>query len=174
MAFKKKATIKVLEGERTANGRGRDGVVVRDENGNSIGVFRGEKHKKDKIVAYDKNGHRHDEYVSRDVGNQILNNLTSHTARKLEGTAFESYAKGGKELTGSVPKQLGSGSAGSGRLAEIRQEHSAAYEKWTDELDAKLKHLWLHRTSIRDLAKQFNRTEGAIRSRLIKFGFISE
>jgi hypothetical protein len=45
---------------------------------------------------------------------------------------------------------------------------------WTNELDQKLRHEWNQAGSIEKIAKEFERTDGAIRSRLIKLGVIRD
>ena len=45
-------------------------------------------------------------------------------------------------------------------------------ERWMVEDDLRLRELFLEGTTIAQLAKEFNRTQGAIRARLKKFGLI--
>ena len=54
------------------------------------------------------------------------------------------------------------------KMDEIKKVHLLAYEKWTDELDFELTELYCTGNSIKDIAKHFNRTDGAIRSRIKK------
>jgi superfamily I DNA/RNA helicase len=51
---------------------------------------------------------------------------------------------------------------------EIREKHSSAYLPWTKALDNELEVLYCEGTHIKDLAKHFGRTKGAIRSRIKK------
>ena len=54
---------------------------------------------------------------------------------------------------------------------EIRKKHPKAYLPWDKEQDEKLRELlFAEGSSIADLARTFNRTSGAIRSRLAKLG----
>ena len=53
-------------------------------------------------------------------------------------------------------------------VAEIRQEHPSAYEKWTQEDDDELNRLHDAGLSVSELAERFGRNHGAIRSRLRK------
>ncbi len=64
--------------------------------------------------------------------------------------------------------------AGGHGFDNIRKKHSKAYLPWTDELDDELQELFIKKTSIADLASTFNRTKGAIRSRLVKLGFLNK
>ena len=55
-------------------------------------------------------------------------------------------------------------------LEERRQEHGYAYKKWDEEADALLGRQFEEGYSIRELAEMFERSEGAIRSRLKVIG----
>ncbi|MDP2630610.1 MAG: hypothetical protein Q8P56_04335, partial [Candidatus Uhrbacteria bacterium] len=57
-------------------------------------------------------------------------------------------------------------------FAKIREKHTNAYRAWDDEQDAELKELFLDGVPIKDLAKEFSRTPGSIRSRLVKNNLI--
>ena len=46
--------------------------------------------------------------------------------------------------------------------------------KWTMELDNELKELYQNGAKVAELAKKYQRTSGAIRSRLAKFGLIDQ
>ena len=81
--LKKTATISFLKGHN------RDGISVRTEDGTSIGVFRGKKYNKDKVVAFDSYGNRRDKYVSREEGDRILAGITGSAMGKLTGTDFQ-------------------------------------------------------------------------------------
>jgi ATP-dependent exoDNAse (exonuclease V) beta subunit len=50
----------------------------------------------------------------------------------------------------------------------IRETHKDAYKPWTDELDAELEQMFSEGVNLRDLAKHFGRTRGAIESRIKK------
>lgn len=50
----------------------------------------------------------------------------------------------------------------------VREKHKDAYKPWTDELDQELTVMYCEGVNIRDLAKHFGRTKGAIRSRIKK------
>lgn len=60
------------------------------------------------------------------------------------------------------------------RMAEIRQAHPRAYEKWLAEEDAKLTSLFCSGSSIRELAQTHERQPSAIRSRLAKLNLTLE
>ena len=52
--------------------------------------------------------------------------------------------------------------------------YSMAYEKWTDEEEAKLIRLYMNKVSIEDIMQELGRNHGAIIARLKKLGFIKE
>jgi F-box protein, helicase, 18 len=51
---------------------------------------------------------------------------------------------------------------------EIRTRHKEAYMPWTQELDDELTVMYCEGVNVRDMAKHFGRTKGAIRSRIKK------
>ncbi|MEW6026316.1 MAG: hypothetical protein AB1599_03350 [Planctomycetota bacterium] len=53
-------------------------------------------------------------------------------------------------------------------VAQIRNKHLKAYEKWTKDADERLRKQYLAGKSINALAEIFQRKPGAIRSRLHK------
>jgi F-box protein 18 (helicase) len=53
-------------------------------------------------------------------------------------------------------------------LNKIKKAHKQAYEKWTEELDDELTEKFCTGWSTKEMAKHFNRTEGAIGSRIKK------
>ena len=53
-------------------------------------------------------------------------------------------------------------------VEETRNKHKDAYKPWTAELDKQLENLCCEGLEIKELAKQFGRTTGAIRSRITK------
>ena len=55
-------------------------------------------------------------------------------------------------------------------VEEKRREHPRAYEKWSLEEDDRLKKMYAQGHSVAELAKHFERNDGAIRSRLKKMG----
>ncbi|MBI4919757.1 AAA family ATPase [Candidatus Azambacteria bacterium] len=57
---------------------------------------------------------------------------------------------------------------------KIREKYPSAYLPWDESLDDKLRDLFVRNLSISDLARIFNRTSGAIRSRLIKLGIVTK
>ena len=58
------------------------------------------------------------------------------------------------------------------RLAEMREEHPRAYEKWTEEDDARLRSEFAKGTTKEELTILFQRQPSAIRSRLRKLGLL--
>ena len=60
------------------------------------------------------------------------------------------------------------------RLARIKQRHLRAYERWTDDEDAQLKHAVQRGTPVAQIAKQLQRQPSAIRSRMVKLGIVDE
>lgn len=55
-------------------------------------------------------------------------------------------------------------------VVDIRTEHTNAYRAWTMEEDGKLENLKFEGKNVAEIAKSFERKEGAIRSRLKKLG----
>lgn len=53
-------------------------------------------------------------------------------------------------------------------VEQVRETHAAAYQPWTPELDAELTEMFSEGINLRDLAKHFGRTKGAISSRIKK------
>ena len=53
-------------------------------------------------------------------------------------------------------------------IDEIRTKHKDAYKPWTQELDDELTIMYCEGVNIKDMAKHFGRTRGAIRSRIRK------
>ena len=51
---------------------------------------------------------------------------------------------------------------------EVREKHAEAYRPWTQELDDELTVMYCEGVNVRDLAKHFGRTNGAIRARIKK------
>src|SRR6185437_14800950 len=51
---------------------------------------------------------------------------------------------------------------------QIRQTHKSAYLPWTDELDKELTTMYCEGVNVKDMAKHFCRTRGAINSRIKK------
>ena len=72
-----------------------------------------------------------------------------------------------KNFTSAVS---GLGDHGSAGFVEIRKKHPNAYLPWDKTQDEKLRQLFLNSSRLADLAKIFNRTRGAIKSRLAKLG----
>lgn len=56
---------------------------------------------------------------------------------------------------------------------KIREMHTNAYLPWSEEEDEKLRKLFSNSSSVKDLAQTFNRSKGAIRSRLTKLGLLT-
>lgn len=50
----------------------------------------------------------------------------------------------------------------------VRSKYRSAYMPWTEELDKELTVLYCEGVNVKDLAKHFGRTRGAIRSRIQK------
>jgi F-box protein, helicase, 18 len=65
-----------------------------------------------------------------------------------------------KNKTGSVEKAY--------TIEGVRQQHSGAYQPWTDELDEELTVMFCKGKSINEMAVHFGRTKGAINSRIKK------
>lgn len=53
-------------------------------------------------------------------------------------------------------------------VEKIREKHNGAYRPWTAELDEELTIMYCEGVNVRDLSKHFERTKGAIRSRIRK------
>lgn len=99
-------------------------------------------------------------------------------ARKLEdlGDAFMSviidHARSNnleeKELPAPRGGRREKGEGPSYNVEEMRQSHPRAYEPWTSEEDERLKEMQSEGVSVSELARDFGRQPGAIRSRLNK------
>jgi len=59
-------------------------------------------------------------------------------------------------------------------LEEIKKTKPKAYDPWSNEEDKNLKRVFLKGCRINDIAKQLQRSSGAIRCRLFKLGLIDE
>ncbi len=59
-------------------------------------------------------------------------------------------------------------------LAEKRDRHPRAYEKWTDAEDAQLRSLVQAGNTVAQIAGQLQRNRGAIRSRIVKHGLVND
>jgi hypothetical protein len=57
---------------------------------------------------------------------------------------------------------------------KIREKHSNAYLPWDKAQDDRLRELFVQGSPVADLAKTFNRTRGAIQSRLAKLGLLDD
>jgi hypothetical protein len=55
-------------------------------------------------------------------------------------------------------------------VERIRRQHPKAYARWTEEEDRSLRGAWEQGKAIGELAEEFGRQPGAIRSRLRKLG----
>jgi len=56
----------------------------------------------------------------------------------------------------------------------VRTKHSAAYKPWTVELDLELTAMYYQKIKVKEIAKHFGRTTGAIRSRIKRFGLVEQ
>ncbi|BFU95293.1 MAG: helicase [Nitrospira sp.] len=72
---------------------------------------------------------------------------------------------------GSEPKRKTPPSSG---FDAIRARHPQAYLPWDQTQDEQLRELFAKGAPVADLAKSFNRTKGAIRSRLVKLGLMKD
>src|SRR5436309_1656484 len=59
-------------------------------------------------------------------------------------------------------------------LAQRRERHARAYEKWTDAEDDSLRELVRSGTTVARIAGHLQRNRGAIRSRIIKMGIVNQ
>ena len=55
-------------------------------------------------------------------------------------------------------------------ITNVREKFGGAYKPWTNDLDEELTSMFYDGVNIKDLAKHFGRTKGAIDSRLMKLG----
>ena len=79
---------------------------------------------------------------------------------------------GGKNISDkNTPTTFVSTSNG---FAEIRKKHPNAYMAWDSNQDSKLSRLYAKGTSVSDLAREFGRKTGAIKSRLVKLGILEQ
>jgi superfamily I DNA/RNA helicase len=73
----------------------------------------------------------------------------------------KSFLSNGKEVNGKTKEKVYS-------IDEFRQKHKDAYKPWTSELDDELTIMYCEGVNVRDLAKHFGRTKGAITARIQK------
>jgi superfamily I DNA/RNA helicase len=83
------------------------------------------------------------------------------TEKKRSKNNAKSYSCNGKEVKGKSKEKKYS-------LNEVRLKHKDAYKPWTAELDDELTVMYCEEVNIRDIAKHFGRTKGAIMSRIQK------
>ncbi len=55
---------------------------------------------------------------------------------------------------------------------KVRESHAGAYNKWTTELDGELTQMYCERHTLKDMAKHFGRTPGAISKRVKKLELV--
>ena len=91
-------------------------------------------------------------------GDAFLKVINAHGARAGEDTLTD----------GARPPSTLPASANEARLADIRQHHARAYEKWTQAEDSDLLSLYAAGTPLAQLATHFRRQASAVRSRLAK------
>jgi len=58
------------------------------------------------------------------------------------------------------------------RLAQVRQRHPRAYEKWTPDEEVRLRELLQAGHTVAQIAGTLGRQRGAIRSRIIRLGWV--
>jgi ATP-dependent exoDNAse (exonuclease V) alpha subunit len=73
-----------------------------------------------------------------------------------------------------TPSRQGVGSRPEGLPTPIRARHPGAYSAWDKTQDEQLRELFVKGTPVAGLAQTFNRTRGAIRSRLAKLGLVGD
>lgn len=80
---------------------------------------------------------------------------------------------GGKDISESGNNNSGDPSPDIGEtkngFSKIRETHPNAYRPWSEEEDAEIRGCFYQGMSVKKMAEKFNRTKGAIRSRLNKF-----
>lgn len=89
--------------------------------------------------------------------------------KELSQDKVSTENKDNKELESQKERKVRSRSCS---LETIRQRYPRAYEKWTDDEDARLKVEYDKSLDIQLLSKMFQRQPGAIRSRLWKLGIL--
>ena len=77
-------------------------------------------------------------------------------------------------VCGALEKVLARESSAPDEFKKVRENYPNAYLPWNKMQDEKLRELFSNGSRISDLAKVFNRTGGAIRSRLIKLGLLAD
>ncbi|MCD4683416.1 MAG: AAA family ATPase [Bacteroidales bacterium] len=73
-----------------------------------------------------------------------------------------------RQVVISSENNLSKNSYKSHSFAEVRKKHNHAYLPWSEELDDELTIMFCEGIHVKDLAKHFGRTRGAIRSRIKK------
>jgi len=105
--------------------------------------------------------------IFREQSTEAKNAFTQIPADKI-GEMHDNFilAVGGKLRGKSKSKKFGKG------FDEIRKKFPNAYRPWSESEDEKLRKLFAKKISIKDLAKEFGRKNGAISARLEKLGLI--
>ena len=129
----------------------------------------------------------HPEVQKEDQSLRERSDEARHTFANMEKEKIESLHQNfmraiGGSLTEVSPKKKAAKSASSQkegetyleRLARLRETHPKAYMPWDVDEDKKLRDAFEEGASINELAVRFERKSGAIRSRLKKFGLISD
>lgn len=105
----------------------------------------------------------------RQASREAERGLVNLSPKELEKKQTDFIAGCGGKVVSNISAPMVSFNARN-IFAEIRKKHPNAYMPWGPDQDAKLVQLYAAGTSVPNLAKEFGRKMGAIRSRLVKLG----
>ncbi|MEK7881169.1 MAG: PIF1 family DEAD/DEAH box helicase [Deltaproteobacteria bacterium] len=116
----------------------------------------------------------HPEVLTQDAEFRAQSELASDTLSKTPANELTAKHEQFIQACGGNPARKNNrgarGISAPPGFEEIRKKHPKAYLPWDKEQDEKLRELFAEGFQVAGLAKTFNRTSGAIRSRLAKLG----
>jgi hypothetical protein len=119
-------------------------------------------------AAQEADGRVLNEFIARAKIRKLVPALIQDAVPKFWSIYIE-YEENKKELESKKERKIRSRSYS---LETVRQRYPRAYEKWTEDEDARLKVEYGKGLGIRLLSEMFQRQPSAIRSRLRKLGIV--
>lgn len=117
----------------------------------------------------------HPEVLKKDIEFRAQSSLTANAFSKTAGDDITARHERFIRLCGgktSPESRIGAPAASPPHFEKIREKHPRAYLPWDKAQDDKLRELFTQDSPVAGLAKTFNRTKGAIKSRLAKLGLL--